>query len=65
MRINIERKQFYASIMDSKMKSKIVTGGLFLLLMGVAVLAWNVITAEEIILAAEHIQPDLQIAAQP
>lgn len=47
------------------MKSKIVTGGLFLLLMGVAVLAWNVISAEEIVLATEHIQPDLQIAAQP
>ena len=51
--------------MKSNLKSKIVTVGMLMLLLGVAMLAWEVLTVDHVTLAAGQIQPDLQIAAQP
>ncbi len=51
--------------MRPNLKSWVVTVGMSLLLLAVAILAWDVITADQAAVATEQITPDLQTAAQP
>lgn len=51
--------------MNSKLKATIVTGGMVLMLMAVAILAWDVLTAENLTVASDQFLPQSQIAAQP
>lgn len=51
--------------MNSKLKATIVTGGMVLMLMAVAILAWDVLTADDVTVAADQFLPQSQIAAQP
>lgn len=51
--------------MKSNLKSFSVTVGLLLLLVGVTIVTWNMLSATDVAVAAEQIQPSFQIAAQP
>lgn len=51
--------------MKSNLKSFSVTVGLLLMLVGVAIVTWTMLSAADVAVAVEQIQPSYQIAAQP